>query len=58
MATDPTKMFESDSDWDKVYDFDKVSLQKKNGVYWVGVSEAVKSYRKHSRWWTFTVRIK
>lgn len=33
MATDPTKMFESDSDWDKVYDFDKVSLQKKNGVY-------------------------
>ena len=29
MATDPTKMFESDSDWDKVYDFDKVSLQKK-----------------------------
>ena len=29
MATDPPKMFESDSDWDKVYDFDKVSLQKK-----------------------------
>lgn len=29
MATDPTKMFELDSDWDKVYDFDKVSLQKK-----------------------------
>lgn len=29
MATDPTKMFEPDSDWDKVYDFDKVSLPKK-----------------------------
>ena len=29
MATDPTKMFEPDSDWDKVYGFDKVSSQKK-----------------------------